>query len=54
VYDESNDLIASYDVHRAWVSQLQAQRELDGQANALAIQHVRIETEGWMRSPTRP
>jgi phage tail-like protein len=52
VYDEGNDLIASYDVYRAWVSQFQAVPELDGQANALAIQHVRIENEGWLRSMT--
>jgi phage tail-like protein len=52
VYDERNDLSASYDVHRAWVSQFQALPELDGQSNALGIQHVRIENEGWLRSPT--
>jgi phage tail-like protein len=52
VFDEHDEPIASYEVRRAWVSQFQALAQLDGEANGLAIQHLRIENEGWLRSVT--
>ena len=37
----------SYYVYRAWVSEYQALPELDANANAVAIQTIKLENEGW-------
>ena len=34
-------------VHRAWVSEYQALPDLDAAANAIAIEHIKLENEGW-------
>jgi hypothetical protein len=34
------------------VSEYQALPDLDGNANAVAIQHLKLENEGWDRDPT--
>ena len=39
----------SYRVFRAWVSEYQALPELDANANAVAIQSIKLENEGWER-----
>lgn len=40
----------SYHVHRAWVSEYQALPDLDaGTTNAVGIQTIKIEHEGWER-----
>ena len=46
----------SYKVFRAWVSDYQALPELDASANAVAIQTIKLENEGWQRdtSVTEP
>jgi len=36
-----------YLVHRAWVSEFQALPDLDAGTNAIAIEHVKVENEGW-------
>lgn len=36
-------------VHRAWVSEYQALPDLDAGANAVAIEHIKLENEGWER-----
>ena len=36
-------------VTRAWVSEYQALSDLDANANAVAIEHIKIENEGWYR-----
>ncbi|HME37156.1 MAG TPA: phage tail protein [Candidatus Sulfotelmatobacter sp.] len=38
-----------YSVHRCWVSEYQALPDLDAGANAVAIEHIKIENEGWER-----
>ena len=38
-----------YIAHRCWVSEYQALPELDAGGNAVALQHIRIENEGWER-----
>ena len=48
-----------YLVHRAWVSEYQALPDLDANANAVAIQTIKLENEGWERDqevpePTEP
>jgi len=36
-------------VYRAWVSEYQALPDLDANANAVAIQTLKLEHEGWER-----
>jgi phage tail-like protein len=38
-----------YLVHRCWVSEFQALPDLDAGANAVAIEHIKLENEGWER-----
>ena len=42
----------SYKVYRAWVSEFTAQADLDANANAILIQSIKIEHEGWERDPS--
>ena len=34
-------------VHRCWVSEYQALPDLDAGANAVALEHIKLENEGW-------
>lgn len=49
VYNEAGQLAIAYKVYRCWVSEYQALPDLDANANAVAIQHLKIENEGWER-----
>ena len=49
VYNESGQKVLAYKIFRCWVSEYQALPELDANANAVAIQHIKIENEGWER-----
>jgi phage tail-like protein len=55
-YNEAGQLAISYKVYRSWVSEYQALPDLDANANAVAIQHIKLENEGWERdtSVTEP
>jgi phage tail-like protein len=58
-YNEAGQLAISYKVFRCWVSEYQALPELDANANAVAIQTMKLENEGWERDfevvePTEP
>src|SRR5436305_12868683 len=46
-YNEAGQLAISYNIFRAWVSEFQASPDLDANANAMAIQHIKLENEGW-------
>jgi phage tail-like protein len=48
-YNEAGQLAISYTVLRCWVSEYQALPDLDANANAVAIQHIKLENEGWAR-----
>jgi phage tail-like protein len=48
-FNEAGQLALSYHVFRAWVSEYQALPELDANANAIAIQTLKLEHEGWAR-----
>lgn len=52
VCDESGIVVLSYNIYQAWVSEYQALPELDSKANAVAIQYIKIENEGWERDPS--
>ena len=49
VYNEAGQLAIAYKVFRCWVSEFQALPDLDANANAVAIQHIKLENEGWER-----
>jgi len=49
VFNEAGQLVISYQVFRCWVSEFQALPDLDANANAIAIQHLKLENEGWIR-----
>jgi phage tail-like protein len=49
VYNEAGQLALAYKVFRCWVSEFQALSDLDANANAVAIQHIKLENEGWER-----
>jgi phage tail-like protein len=54
VYNEAGQLAIAYKVYRCWVSEFQALPDLDANANAVAIQHIRLENEGWERDQETP
>jgi phage tail-like protein len=59
VYNEAGQLALAYKIYRCWVSEYQATPDLDANANAVAIQHIKLENEGWERDyevaePTEP
>ena len=49
MYNEAGQLAVSYKVYRCWVSEFQAQADLDANANAVLIQSIKLENEGWER-----
>jgi phage tail-like protein len=59
VYNEAGQLVIAYKIYRCWVSEYQALPEVDANANAVAIQTLKLENEGWERDvevaePTEP
>jgi phage tail-like protein len=57
--NEAGQPAVRYKVFRCWVSELQSMPDLDANANAVAIQHLKLENEGWERDtdlsePTEP
>jgi phage tail-like protein len=59
MYNEAGQLVLAYNVFRCWVSEFMALPDLDSNANAVAIQHIKLENEGWERDtnvvePTEP
>src|SRR2546421_12763832 len=49
VFNEANQKVLSYNVYRCWVSEFQTLPELDAMANAVMIQTIKVENEGWER-----
>ena len=59
VMNEAGQKVISYKLHRCWPSSFTALPELDGNGNAVAIQSLVLQTEGWERvesvtEPTEP
>jgi phage tail-like protein len=50
-YNEAGQLVIAYQIFRCWVSEYQALPDLDANANAIAIEHIKLECEGWQRDP---
>ncbi len=49
LYNEAGQLAVAYKVFRCWVSEYQALPDLDANANAVAIQQLKLENDGWER-----
>jgi phage tail-like protein len=50
--NEEGQPVHGYIVHRCWVSEFQALPDLDAGATAVAIEHIKLENEGWEVDPT--
>jgi phage tail-like protein len=49
VFNEAGQKIASYKVHRAWVSDFAGAVDLNANANAIMIQSIKMQNEGYER-----
>ena len=59
VCNEAGQVVLAYKIFRCWVSEYQALPDLDANGSAVAIEHIRLENEGWERDysvaePTEP
>lgn len=56
VCNEAGQVVLAYNVFRCWPSEYQPLPDLDANANAVAIQTLKLENEGWERdySVTEP
>jgi len=59
VYNEAGQLALAYRVYRCWPSDFQTVSDMDANANAVAIQTLKLENEGWerdieVREPSEP
>jgi len=54
--NEAGQAVHRYIVHRCWVSEYQALPDLDAGGNAVALEHIKLENEGWEKdgSVTEP
>lgn len=52
--NEAGQVAKAYKVFRCWVSEFQALPGLDAGANAVAIETIRLENEGWERDTEVP
>lgn len=49
LHNEAGQLVMAYKIYRCWPSTFQALPDLDANANAVAIQTIVLENEGWER-----
>lgn len=49
VLNEAGSKVLMYTMFRCWVSEYQPISDMDANANAVLIEHVKIEYEGWTR-----
>ena len=54
MYNEAGQVVLAYKVYRCWVSEYQSLPDLDANANAVAIQHLKLEHEGFERDVAVP
>jgi len=45
--NEAGQPVHRYIIHRCWVSEFQAMPDLDAGGNAVAIEQIKLENEGW-------
>ncbi len=49
LFNEQGALVHSYIIYRCWVSEYEAMVDLDANCNAIAIERIVIQNEGWER-----
>src|SRR3954454_8770314 len=54
VLNEAGQTVITYNVFRCWVSEYTALPDMDANANAIAIQTLKLENEGWARDESVP
>ncbi|WP_380283516.1 phage tail protein [Kitasatospora purpeofusca] len=54
VLNEAGQVAVAHKLYRAWPSEYQVLGELDANANAVAIQSLKLEVEGWERDEETP
>jgi phage tail-like protein len=56
LYNEAGQLVLAYKIYRCWISEYEILPDLDANANAIAIERIKLENEGWERdqSVTEP
>jgi phage tail-like protein len=54
LYNEAGQLAIAFKIYRCWVSEFQALADLDANANVVAVEHIKLENEGWERDPDVP
>ena len=47
LYNEAGQIVRAYNVYRCWPSEFTVMPELDANSNAVAIQSIKLENEGW-------
>jgi phage tail-like protein len=52
LYNDAGQLVLRYNIYRCWVSEYQAVPPLSANGNAVAIEHIKLENEGWERDPS--
>jgi phage tail-like protein len=52
IYNEAGQKVLAYIVYNCWVSEFHAMSELDGSGNALVIESITVQNEGWTRDWT--
>lgn len=45
--NEAGQPVIRYNVHRCWVSEYQALPDLDAGGTSVALEHIKLENEGW-------
>ena len=51
LHNEAGQIAKAYNIYRCWVSEYHALPDLDANANAVAIEMIKLENEGWERDP---
>ena len=49
LYNEAGQKVIAYKIYRCWPSEYKPMPDLDANANAVAIQSLKLENEGWER-----
>src|SRR5947208_13509167 len=49
LYNEAGQLVLAYKIYRCWASEYEILPNLDANANAVAIEQIKLENEGWER-----
>jgi phage tail-like protein len=49
LYNEAGQLVIRYKVYRCWVSECLALPDLEADSNAVLLQSITLEHEGWER-----